>query len=161
MTETMKPSEEPRDVRAAGLRLRAPVDWEVITDPTPGVCAVALEPSEQDGAFRTNLVVTVSSVDTDLESWQGAADDLLAEVLDDYRLLDLELVEVAGRPALRRLGHHRVDGRGVTLEQWSTLVGTRGHTFTFTAGDLAYNTAADVFGETVATIRDDQTQETR
>lgn len=112
-----------------------------------GMALVALETGE-DTPFRANLVVTVEDVmeGTDLRSWQMAVDEVMPSALDDYLLLDLELTEVGGIPALRRLAHYLSEaGQALTMEQWAIAAGGRGYTLTATAHTLAYDSQADFF----------------
>ena len=135
-----------------GFTLPLPVGWEQVEDPRPGVAIVAVEPATELG-FRANVVVTVDDLpaDLDLHGWQAATDEMLPRALKDYLLLDLEHTEVTGRPVVRRLAHHLVEGSGaVTMEQWATTADRRGFTITTSVATMAYDSLADVFAQIAA-----------
>jgi len=135
-----------------GFTLSLPAGWEQVEDPRPGVAVVVVEP-DTDVGFRANVVVTVDDLpaDVDLHSWQAAAEQILPRALNDYLLLDLEHSEVTGRPVVRRLAHHLVEGSGaVTMEQWATTAERRGFTVTTSVATMAYDSLADVFTEIAA-----------
>lgn len=139
----------------AGFRLPLPADWEQAQDPRPGVSLVAVEPPH-GGPFRANVVVTLEPLATgeDLDAWQTGADALLAGALRGYLLIDLERVEVDGRPALRRLAHHeREESGAVTMEQWAVVANGLGLTLTASAGTLEYDALAPTFAAIAAGLR--------
>ena len=129
----------------SGSRATAPDGWEVLVDERAQTAA-ALEPARDAGAFRANLVLTVVPTALDFRGWQRNTDLLLPRVLHDYLLLDLERVQVAGRPGGRRLARHLApDGTDVTMEQWFALVDGAGVTLTGTVDTWRYADLADVF----------------
>ena len=135
-----------------GFTLPLPAGWDQVEDPRPGVAVVAVEPETALG-FRANVVVTVDDLpaDLDLHSWQAATDEMLPRALKDYLLLDLEHTEITGRPVVRRLAHHLVEGSGaVTMEQWATTAERQGFTITTSVATMAYDSLADVFAQIAA-----------
>jgi len=120
-------------VANGGIGLVVPADWETTLDGAPGIPVAAMAPPTPT-PFRTNVVVTVGDVPAAMTSreWQAGTDLLLTESLEQYQLLDLEHVTVAGLEAVRRLAHHVTDeGIAVTMQQWAVLV--EGHGVTLTA----------------------------
>lgn len=111
----------------SGLSMGLPVGWERLDDAADPVVVLAIEPTlpaDAGVAFRANLVVSRDDLPEglDLDGWQAGTEQLLGRSLTEYQVLDLERVEVEGRPMIRRLAHHRSpDGHSVTLEQWTTL----------------------------------------
>lgn len=123
-----------------------PDGWDCATDPSPGIALLLRAPASGTG-FRANALVTVDSLDPDmsLRDWQRGTDLRLPATLHGYQLLDLELLDVAGSPGVRRLAHHTAPGgQAVTLGQWAALVGRSGYTLTATAPTLAYLEYADI-----------------
>ena len=126
-----------------------PPGWVVVPDPPEGATLVALEPEGPStaGRFRGNVVVTsVSTGGLGFRDWQVGTEELLARVLADYQVIDLERLEVGGRRAGRRLAHHlhAEDGRALTMEQWFVLADGVGHTLTATVPTPRYAELADV-----------------
>lgn len=138
---------------AAGLTL--PAGWEVLDDPTGETVLVAREPadSERPDRFLANLVVTAVPVGgLDFRNWQAGTDELLPRVLADYLPVDLEKIDVGGRPGGRRLAHHASpDGAALTMEQWFVLVDDVGHTLTATVETWRYDELADLCAQVAAT----------
>lgn len=120
------------------FRLSLPVDWEPAQPPGPAIPLIAAERPTGDVGFRPNVVVTLDAVATTFEDWQLGNDQLLPGALQDYRLLDLERLLVAGHQGVRRLATHTVGDRSVTMEQWAALVGAQGWTVTFTVPTTRY-----------------------
>ena len=135
-----------------GFTMPVPAGWEQVADPRQGVALVVVEPDLAAG-FRANLVVTVDELPDglDLHSWQAATDQMLPHALSDYLLLDLEHGHLSGRPVVRRLAHHLVEGSGaVTMEQWASSTEGRGFTITASVATMAYDSLADVFAQIAA-----------
>lgn len=135
----------------SGARISVPDGWEILCDEESDTL-VALEPGEpgEPGTgFRANLVLSVvANGDLSFRDWQVATDATLPEMLTDYQLLDLEKLDVAGRPGGRRLAHHvSPDGVPLTMEQWFTAVGGTGYTLTATVDSWRYDELADVFAD--------------
>lgn len=127
-----------------GFRLPLPPDWEQRSDPYEGVALVAVIPAGDYG-FRTNVVVTLDEVpEVDLSVWQFSAAQLLEQGLVEFVLLDEEYVEIGGRAAVRRLGHHTVGDDAVTIEQWAVLDQGVGYTLTASTDTWVYDHAADL-----------------
>jgi hypothetical protein len=129
----------------------APGTWETVTPPGPDITWVAREPVDPSdpSRFRANLVLTaVTTAGMSFRDWQAGTDELLPRVLDDYLLVDLERLEVGGRPGGRRLAHHAgPGGEALTMEQWFVLVDDVGHTLTATVDTWRYDELADVCAE--------------
>ncbi len=125
----------------------APAEWSVL-DPArlgvPAVVAAALEPER--GGFRASAVLTATAQeDLTFADWQNRTDEELPALLDDYRLVDLQHVEVAGRPGGRRLAHHVAPGGTcAVLEQWSTVADGVGWSLTWTVDVLRYDAVHDL-----------------
>ncbi len=138
----------------------APTGWDVLTDLPEGLTWAAREP-RPDGAsgtsdrFLANLVLTeVSTGGLGFRDWQAGTDELLPRALDDYLVVDLEKLEIDGRPGGRRLAHHAgPNGEALTMEQWFTLVDGIGHTLTATVETWRYDQLADVCAAAAATWR--------
>ncbi|WP_163573222.1 hypothetical protein [Fodinicola feengrottensis] len=133
--------------RTAGFSLPLPESWQAVEDPQPAVPLVALEP-DRGGIFRCNVVVSVDQVPEglDVAGWQAGAEPMMRQAMQDFLLLDLEELQVGGRPAMYRLAHHLVPDLGpVTMAQWMLLRAGRGHTLTFSIGTMEYETRADLF----------------
>lgn len=128
--------------------LAVPAGWEVLANPAEGITWVAREPAEPAAPqrFRANLVLTaVPTGGLDFREWQRGTDELLPQVLDDFLLVDLERIDVVGRPGGRRLAHHAgPQGEALTMEQWFTLVDGVGHTLTATVETWRYDELADL-----------------
>jgi hypothetical protein len=139
---------------ASGISVMLPTSWEILSDPTPDVALVALEPAAEPEVFRANLVLTIGPLGgRSLGQWQAISEAALAAALTDYRLIDLEQLDVAGHPGGRRLAHHVTPaGVPVTLEQWFTVVSDLGCTLTGTVSTVRYAVAALVFGELARTL---------
>ncbi|WP_460835203.1 hypothetical protein [Nocardioides hungaricus] len=118
--------------------LRLPTGWEVVADPAVGTVLVAAEP-ERDG-FRANLVVTtVPCGGLSFPAWQAGTDVVLGRALDRYLVIDLERLDVGGRPGGRRLAHYvGPRGEALTMEQWFTAADDVGHTLTATVPTARY-----------------------
>ena len=131
--------------------LTAPPGWEVHDRPAAGARLVVVEPAGP-ALFRANLVVTaVPAGGLSFRDWQAGSDEILARALDDYLLIDLERLEVDGRPGGRRLAHHAgPGGEALTMEQWFTLVDDVGHTLTATVDTARYDELADLLATTAA-----------
>jgi hypothetical protein len=117
----------------------------------------AVEPADLDraGAFRGNLVLTCDALGgLTFRDWQVASDQVLPTMLQDYVLVDLERIELDGRPGGRRLAHH-VDqaARALTMEQWFVADGDRGWTLTATVETWSYDGLADELAEVAASWR--------
>ena len=86
--------------------------------------------------------------------WQTGTEELLPRTLPDYLLVDLERLEVDGRPAGRRLAHHAgPGGEALTMEQWFVLVDGVGHTLTATVETWRYDELADSLAGVAASWR--------
>jgi hypothetical protein len=133
-----------------GASFPAPDGWEVVR-PAPDA-TVVIEPDRDDGGFRANLVLTVGdNGDLSFRDWQNGTDVLLRNELVDFLLLDLERLDVGGRPGGRRLAHHTSrEGAGLVMEQWFTQVGTTGYTLTATVDALRYPLVASALDECAA-----------
>lgn len=148
-----------RAVPGAGLveaSFGAPADWSVL-DPArlgaPAVVAAALEPER--GSFRASAVLTATAqADLTFADWQNRTDEELPALLVDYRLIDLQHVEVAGQPGGRRLAHHVVHGGTcAVLEQWSTVVDGIGWSLTWTVDVLRYDVVHELARASVDRLR--------
>jgi hypothetical protein len=130
----------------AGFELPVPARWER-TEDIDGCALVAVEPPRDDPHLRANIVVTLERVgarDT-LAAWSERSLDALAESLNEARLLDVEALEVGGRPARRALSHYRhEDVGGVNLEQWLVLAGGLGCVVSCSTAALEYDDLYDL-----------------
>ena len=136
-------------------RPEAPAGWDTLRQPPPTTVWTSVEPLDLDDPtrFRANLVLTCDdTTDMTFRDWQVATDEVLPHVLDDYLLVDLERLELDGRPGGRRLAHHVDDaGRALTMEQWFVLDGDRGWTLTGTCETWSYDELAEAFAATAQT----------
>lgn len=132
--------------------LTPPPDWVRVDSDLDGVNYVVVEPGREDG-FRSNFVVTASQVTTEsFGDWQIATDVLFDETLERYQLIDLEKVEIAGKPGGRRLAHHAgPNGEALTLEQWFVLTPGVGHTLSATVETSRYDEFYDTIGQVAST----------
>lgn len=136
-----------------GFSLPLPPDWEQRTDPYEGVPLVAVIPEDEYG-FRTNVVVTIDDVaEMALAVWQFSAEQLLQQGLSEFVVLDEEYIEIGGRVALRRLGHHNVNDEAVTMEQWAVLDRGLGYTLTASADTWVYDHVAELLAAIVDGFR--------
>ena len=134
-----------------------PGDWECGTvDVTPDIVH-AREPAHPTApeAFRANAVLVREDLgDLDFRAWQAAVDEVIPSTLTDYLLIDLEHVEVAGRPGGRRLAHHvERGGRAVVMEQWFTCEGRTGYTVTTTIDVHRFDLLADLMSQVGSSLR--------
>ena len=131
-----------------------PPGWTPADDRPRGVAAVAVEPPDPDrpGRFRGNLVLTESTTGgLSFSDWQNGTDELLPRTLDGYLLVDLERLDLGGRPAGRRLAHHTgPGGQALTMEQWFTQIDDVGHTLTATVETIRYDALADALATCAA-----------
>lgn len=141
-----------RMTHESGTGCEVPDDWEVSRVDERSV--LAIEPADEDGGFRANLVLTVAdNGDLDFAEWQRQTDALLPEVLGEYLLLDLEKLPVAGTDGGRRLAHYvGEDLRALVMEQWCVQVGSTGYTLTATVDSLRYDVAAGLFEACAETL---------
>ena len=141
------------DVHDALFTLSLPATWDLAQRASDVVRLVACEPGRADAGFRANATVVAGSVnDLGFTDWQRGCDELLGRTLADWLLVDLERLTVSGHEAVRRLGHHRVGGTAVTMEQVAVLAGGTGLTVTLSAETAAYDSLADVFAATVDSL---------
>ncbi|MCW2777465.1 MAG: hypothetical protein JWN17_1190 [Frankiales bacterium] len=134
----------------ADVVLDLPPGWSRADRPAPGVLLLGLEPGAGQ-PFRANLVVTADDLGPlDLRGWQLQTDAALPRALEGYALLDLEHVQVDGRPGVRRLASHVVRGRAVVLEQWAVVSGPLGWTLSATVPALAWPSAETGLADVVA-----------
>jgi hypothetical protein len=128
-----------------------PRGWDKVAHPVAGAVWLAIEPTDLDepDRFRANLVLTCDDLDgRNFRDWQVATDALLPAQLHDYLLIDLERLEIDGRPAGRRLAHHiDPEARALTMEQWFVAGDTLGWTLTATMETWAYDETADELAE--------------
>ena len=134
-----------------------PAGWDKVARPRPGTLWTAVEPVdlEQPGRFRSNLVLTRDDLGgLTFRDWQVASDQVLPRMLQDFVLVDLERLDLDGRPGGRRLAHH-VDqaARALTMEQWFVADGDLGWTLTATVETLSYDALADALAEVAASWR--------
>ena len=130
---------------------RVPGGWDKVARPHAGTVWTAVQPVDlaQAGRFRANLVLTCDALGgLSFRDWQVASDEVLPRMLQDFLLVDLERLEVDGRPGGRRLAHH-VDraARALTMEQWFVADDDRGWTLTATVETWSYDELADELAE--------------
>lgn len=143
--------------RPAFARPDLPAGWDAMREAPPTTLWAAVAPFDLDDPqrFRANVVLTCDdTTGISFRDWQVASDEVLPRALDDFLLIDLEKVEVDGRPGGRRLAHH-VDGSGraLTMEQWCTLEAARGWTLTATCETWTYDDLASAFAAMANTWR--------
>lgn len=130
----------------AGFELPLPEGWER-TENTLGCALLASEPLREPH-FSTNVVVTVERLDDGegLEPWAQRSFQALQGSLNRVRVIDLETVELDGRPAQRLLVHylHGAFG-GINLEQWLRTAGGFGYVVSCSTAALEYD---DLWGLT-------------
>ncbi|MCD4534077.1 hypothetical protein LRP67_08300 [Nocardioides sp. cx-169] len=139
----------------AEVPLTVPGGWEILADPPESTVVVARGTALPPEGFRPNLVVTAQDTGgMGFRDWQAGTDELLPRILDGYLLVDLERLEIAGRPGGRRLAHHTGPrGEALTMEQWFTLVDGVGHTLTATVETWRYDELADALAAAASTWR--------
>lgn len=139
----------------AGFKMGLPAGYDVELDPRPEIALAGIAADPDPWGFRTNVVVSTDALDRGmtLRAWQSGADALFERTLTDYLLLDIEHVHVGERAGVRRLAHHNAQGRAITMEQWSTVDGTRGYTLTASVSTLAYPALAYDLAAIAATFR--------
>lgn len=134
-----------------------PQGWDKVARPRPGTVWTAVEPFDPDqpDRFRANLVLTCDDLGgLSFRDWQVTSDEVLPRMLQDYLVVDLERLEIDGRPGGRRLAHH-VDGsaRALTMEQWFVADDARGWTLTATVDTISYDALADGLADVAAEWR--------
>jgi hypothetical protein len=139
-----------------GFEIDLPAGAE-IDEATPGVALIAAERTEAlgPGDFRPNFTVVAEELPEPLDLAAYVATSLAsqAEALEGFRLLDREEVEIAGRPAVRTLCHHRLgDAFAVVAEQWRLVDGTRGWVLTGSSDALGYDQVADVMAQAATSL---------
>lgn len=134
-----------------------PQGWDKVARPGPGTLWTAVEPLDLDRPdwFRANLVLTCDDLGgLTFRDWQVASDEVLPRMLRDYLVVDLERLEVDGRPGGRRLAHHvDASARALTLEQWFVADAGRGWTLSATVETWDYDALADELAEVAAAWR--------
>ncbi len=135
-----------------GVTFSHPQSWSSVT--WSDGCLVAVEPARADGDFRANLVLTVMGNDgLSFRDWQTRTDQMLALMLRDYALVDLERLTVAGHPGGRRCARHVApSGALVLTNQWFTVVGDVGVTLSGTADVWSFAALRTLFTRSVATL---------
>ena len=134
------------ELRDSLFSISLPATWDLAQRAAEDVLLVACEPDRADAGFRANATVVAGYVgDLGFTDWQRGCDELQGRTLADWLLVDLERLTVSGHEAVRRLGHHRVGGTAVTMEQLAVLSGESGLTVTLSAETAAYDSLADVF----------------
>lgn len=136
---------------------RVPKGWDRVARPHAGTVWAAVQPVDLDqpDRFRANLVLTCDALGgLTFRDWQVGSDEVLPRMLQDFLLVDLERLEVDGRPGGRRLAHH-VDqvARALTMEQWFVADDDRGWTLTATVETWSYDELADELAEVAAAWR--------
>lgn len=135
-------------LRLGAATVVVPSGWETSSVEVTDDIVLAREPVDRAApeAFRANVVLVREDLgDLDFRAWQTAADEVMPSTLTDYLLLDLEHVEVAGRPGGRRLAHHvEPGGRAVVMEQWFTCQARTGYTVTTTVDVHRFDPLADL-----------------
>lgn len=136
-----------------GFELALPEGSEIRED-LDGLALVAIEPADPSSGFRANLVVTVEEVSpgTAVEAYTEAALRSQGELLSSHRLIDLEPLEVGGRPATRTLAHHAQARMAITIEQWRVVDDALAYTVTASCATLDYATTADGFREAAESL---------
>ncbi|HEV2798064.1 MAG TPA: hypothetical protein VGV65_10635 [Nocardioides sp.] len=136
---------------------RVPRGWDKAVRPYAGTLWTAVQPVdlEQADRFRANLVLTLDDLGgLTFRDWQVGSDEVLPRMLQDFLVVDLERLDIDGRPGGRRLAHH-VDraARALTMEQWFVAGDDRGWTLTATVETWSYDEQADELAEVAAAWR--------
>lgn len=135
--------------------LTTPDGWEPASEQVPGTDLVVLEPVDPAAPdrFRANLVLSqMPNGPIGFADWQTGTDELLAQMLERYAVLDLERRDIEGYEGGRRLAHHAgPGGEALVLEQWFFLVDGVGHTLSATVGAERYDELADVLASAAET----------
>jgi len=136
---------------------QVPDGWDKVARPQAGTLWTAVEPLdlEQPERFRANLVLTCDSLaGLTFRDWQVGTDEVLPRMLHDFRLIDLERLELDGQAGGRRLAHHLDHAaRALTMEQWFVAGDDLGWTLTATVETWFYDALADRLAEVAATWR--------
>lgn len=133
------------------VSLTVPASWDV-RYAVEGLPLTAVEPGP---TFRTNAVLTYAALPEGMsfEDWQQMNDQALPTALEDFLLLDLERLPVAGRDGARRLAHHASEEQeSLTMEQWMTVAGSVGITLTLTCDTLRYPVLHELFHEIAGSL---------
>jgi len=112
---------------------------------------------EGDGGFAPTLAVTAETLDPDLDldRWVDGSVPERAAWLAGARELDREPVHTTAGPSIRTLAHHAAGPHAVTLEQWWTVVSTRGWVVSAACATSDYDRMADTFRSAAESFRPD------
>lgn len=138
--------------QALGISIDLPEGWQSQLD----VSSVALLAMEVGAArkVRPSMVLTVERCEgCDVEQYTEASLDAQSRLLQSFHVIDRTPAIVDGRPASRTLGHHDLDARALTIEQWRWLGGDFGFALTASCWTLDYVAVADIFAEAANTIK--------
>lgn len=139
-----------------GFELAIPNGATVVSELPP---VLRLGP-EGEGGFAPTLAVTAQTLDPDLglDRWVDASLPERAAWLAGARELDREPVHTTAGPSIRTLVHHAVGPHAVTLEQWWTMVSSRGWAVSAVCASADYDRVADTFRSTAESFCPDSTQ---
>lgn len=135
------------------LSLEPPSGWELLEAEEPAV-AVAAAPEQPGGAFRPNLVVTVTGTGLEggLEELVDAAIEQQRAGVPGFHLIDRHATELAGLACVRTLAHSAAGGLAVVVEQWRLLADGSGHELTASCATFDYPELADTFAAAAASL---------
>lgn len=136
-----------------GVTCAVPDDWDEIPVETPDVLYVSRQVDLPLTGFRANMVLTISTLeDLSLAAWQGQNEMAMARTLTGFQLLDRAETNLAGRPAIYRLGTYiNSEGAELTVQQWSARQGDSGLSLTITCATDDFPQFRQTAEEIVAT----------
>ena len=130
----------------AGFEIPLPAEWER-TEEQEGCALVAVEPPRAEPHLRASVVVTIEAPPAEqaFEAWTDRSVAALGESVNRLRIIDDDMVEIAGSPARRVLSHyvHREFG-GVNLEQWLLAHEGLGYVISCSTAALEYDDLHDL-----------------
>jgi len=131
---------------SAGFELPVPSGWELARD-QDGCALIAVEPPRAEPHLRASVVVTIEAppAEQTFEAWTDHSVAALGESVNRLRIIDDDIVEIAGNPARRVLSHyvHREFG-GVNLEQWLLAHEGLGYVISCSTAALEYDDLHDL-----------------
>lgn len=136
---------------ALAFELAIPAGATVTSDLPPVMRLTEVRPN----GFTPTLAVTAETLaaDVDLTVWVDASVLEQQRWLAGARELDREPVQMKTGAAIRTLAHHASGAHAVTLEQWWTVVGTRGWLVSAACASTDYDQLTDTFSSSAESFR--------